>query len=428
MRLLYSIAWWLALPLVCWRLWSRGRREPGYREHVGERFSLYPKTRPTPGAIWVHAVSVGETRAAQPLVDALLAADPEAQVLLTHMTPTGRETGSTLFAPYGARVKQVYLPYDTGTMMGRFLRRFRPRLCILMETEVWPNLIHQCQLNNVPVALVNARLSERSLRKGLRFAAIIQPAAHALTLVAAQTSDDAERIRKLGAQNVQITGSLKFDVTPPMAALETSAKLRAWYGKRDVLVCGCTRDGEEQMILDALAELRGNLPLLVIVPRHPQRFAAVEHILQTLGVRYQRRTTLGVESLDPEIEVVLGDSMGEMFAYYASADVAFVGGSLKPLGGHNLIEPCSVGRATLVGLHTFNFLDITEEAIAEGAAKRVEGALELMHCASNLFANTEQRKGMAQSAQMFATLHRGATQRTVDLLQPLLNQGNTEHW
>ena len=250
-RWLYSLAWWLALPLVLGRLWWRGRKEPGYRAHWAERLG-FPDAPPSARmTLWVHAVSVGETRASEPLVEALLAAYPDSRILLTHMTPTGRATGKSLFGHHGERLVQSYLPYDTGFMVGRFLRRFQPRVCILMETEVWPNLIAGCASAGVPVALVNARLSERSLRRGQKMGALMTDAAQAITLVAAQTELDAARIRSLGAPEVLVTGSIKFDVVPPQAALEKGAWLRAQFGKRPVFLCASTREGEEALILDA---------------------------------------------------------------------------------------------------------------------------------------------------------------------------------
>lgn len=294
MRLLYTLAWWLALPLVLARLWLRGRQEPGYRQHWGERLGFYPRQlAPAPATLWLHAVSVGETRAAEPLIDALLAAWPDSRIVLTHMTPTGRATGKTLFAKHGARLVQSYLPYDTGAMPARFIRHFAPRICILMETEVWPNLIHQCNRYKVPVVLANARLSQRSLGKAQRLGKLITDAARGITLVAAQTQDDAERVRVLGVRDVVVTGSIKFDVVVPAAALATGAALRAAIGARPVLLCASTREGEEQLLLEALA--RASLPpdvLLLIVPRHPQRFDEVEKLVLTHGLSVQRRSGL----------------------------------------------------------------------------------------------------------------------------------------
>jgi 3-deoxy-D-manno-octulosonic-acid transferase len=416
MRLVYSLMWWLALPLVLGRLWWRGRREPGYRAHLGERLGFYgrkPDRRPT---IMVHAVSVGETRAAEPLIEALLAARPDARILLTHMTPTGRATGRALFSKHGDRVVQSFLPYDTGFMVGRFLRHFEPAICILMETEVWPNLIHGCAAHGVPVALVNARLSERSLRRGRKLGGLMTDAARAITLVAAQTDADAARIASLGAPNVAVTGSIKFDVVPPQAALDTGAMLRARVKGRPALLCASTREGEEALILDAwrAMETRPAGMLLMLVPRHPQRFDEVARLVVERGLTLARRSALP-ERVDAD--VLLGDSMGEMFAYYAACDCAFIGGSLLPLGGQNLIEACALARPVLVGEHTFNFLQATDEAVAAGAALRVSDAAALLRAAAGLLDDTDRRAAMGARAQAFAARHRGATLRTVELLQ-----------
>jgi 3-deoxy-D-manno-octulosonic-acid transferase len=419
MRVLYSLMWWLALPLVLGRLWWRGRREPGYRAHLGERLGFYGRRLEQRPTIMVHAVSVGETRAAEPLIEALLAARPDARILLTHMTPTGRATGKALFAKHGDRVIQSFLPYDTGFMVGRFLRHFAPAVCILMETEVWPNLIHGCAAHGVPVALVNARLSERSLRRGRKFKGLMTDAARALTLVAAQTEADAERIASLGAPNVAVTGSIKFDVVPPQAALDTGAMLRARFAGRPVLLCASTREGEEALILDAYRAMdaRPAGMLLVLVPRHPQRFDEVARMAEGRGLALARRSALP-DSVDAD--VLLGDSMGEMFAYYAACDCAFIGGSLLPLGGQNLIEACALAKPVLVGEHTFNFLQATEEAVAAGAALRVPDAPALLRTAAGLLDDDVRRAAMGAQALAFAARHRGATVRTVELLQQII--------
>lgn len=419
-RRLYSLLWWLALPLVLARLWWRGRKEPGYRQHWGERLGFYGARLPERRTFMVHAVSVGETRAAEPLVEALLAHWPDCRILLTHMTPTGRATGRALFAKHGERVVQSYLPYDTGVLVRRFLKHFAPRVCILMETEVWPNLIAGCARQGVPVALVNARLSERSLRRGQRFGGIMMDAARAMSVVAAQTEPDAGRIRSLGAPHVAVTGSIKFDVVPPPAALETGARLRAQMQARPVFLCASTRDGEEALILDAW-QRRADKPanaLLAIVPRHPQRFDEVAQMALARGLSLQRRSQIGDAPVDAQ--VLLGDSMGEMFAYYAACDCAFIGGSLLPLGGQNLIEACALGKPVLVGEHTFNFLDASEEAVAAGGALRVADADALVAQALRLLENADARAAMGARAAAFAGRHRGATLRTVELLQRII--------
>ncbi|QAU33554.1 lipid IV(A) 3-deoxy-D-manno-octulosonic acid transferase [Janthinobacterium sp. 17J80-10] len=422
MRLLYSLAWWVALPLVLARLWWRGRLEAGYRRHVAERLGFYRGIAPggQRNLLWVHAVSVGETRAAEPLVDSLLAVYPQATVLLTHMTPTGRATGKALFGKHGARLVQCYLPYDTGWMVGRFLDHFKPRLCVLMETEVWPNLIATCVRHQVPVTLVNARLSERSLAKAQRLSGLMREAAQGFSCIAAQTEADAARLRQMGATNVHVTGSIKFDVAPPQEMLIQGAALRGQIGSRPVLLCASTREGEEALILDAMQACDLQHVLVVIVPRHPQRFDEVARLVSLRNIMLCRRSELGTAWVGPEVQVLLGDTMGEMFAYYAACDVAFIGGSLLPLGGQNLIEACALGKPVLIGQHTHNFLAISDDAVTAGAALRVADAPVMLQQARRLLQSDVERIVMGAKAKAFAEQHRGATARTIDMLKPLL--------
>ena len=371
--------------------------------------------------LWLHAVSVGETRAAEPLIAQLLAAYPSHDLLLTHMTPSGRATGAALYAQYGARVQQAYLPYDTGWMTRRLLKHYAPKICVLMETELWPNLMANCIAQAMPVVLVNARLSARSLKKAQRLGRLITDAARQLTATGAQTQSDAVRIGSLGVPNVTVTGSIKFDVLPSEQALQDGDRLRQQIGTRPVLLCASTRDGEEALILDALAA--SNLPpntLLLIVPRHPQRFDAVATLCIERSLRLQRRSLLGNAAVDAD--VLLGDTMGEMFAYCAASDLVAIGGSLLPLGGQNPLEACAVGKAVLLGPHTFNFADISEDAIAAGAALRVADADALLRDAGALLRDPALRGAMGHSAANFAQLHRGATVRTMALLRPLIDR------
>lgn len=407
------------MPVVLVRLWWRGRREPGYRQHIAERFGFY-SAAPKQAMIWVHAVSVGETRAAEPLVELLLAKYPAHTILLTHMTPTGRATGQALFGKHGSRVVQSYLPYDTGWMAARFLRRFLPSACILMETEVWPNMIAQCVRHKVPIALVNARLSARSLAKAERLSGLMHEAAAGISCVAAQTESDAARFRQLGVRDVQITGSIKFDVMPPDSAIANGVAMRTQFGTRPVLLCASTRDGEEAMILDAMKTMSLDDVLVLLVPRHPQRFDEVARLIASYGFRVMRRSASNAVAVPPDVGIFLGDSMGEMFAYYAACDVAFIGGSLLPLGGQNLIEACALGKPVLVGPHTFNFGPITEDAIAAGAASRVADADAMLDQAMRLVRADDGRIEMGVRARVFAQQHRGATERTVSLLQALI--------
>lgn len=422
-RTLYSGLWWVAMPVVLGRLWWRGRKEPGYRAHWDERLSLGGPAAGDRPTIIVHAVSVGETRASEPLVDALLLAWPECRILLTHMTPTGRATGRDLFAHHGERVVQAYLPYDTGWMTARFLRHHCPRAVILMETEVWPNLIHACTRQGVPIVLANARLSERSLKRGRKAGAVMLEAARSFTLVAAQTDADAARIASLGAPNVVVTGSVKFDIVPPQVALEKGAWLRMCIdgaARRPVFLCASTREGEETLILEAWRQHRDKPQnaLLLLVPRHPQRFDDVAKLVEASGLTLARRSQLGHDDAI-DADVLLGDSMGEMFAYYAACDCAYIGGSLLPLGGQNLIEACALGKPVLVGDHTFNFLDATIDAVDGGAALRVPDAAALVNEAARLLQDDAARAAMGARALAFAGRHRGATLRTVELVQRL---------
>jgi len=424
MRLLYSALWWVGLPFVLLRLWRRGRKEPGYRQHIGERLGFYNQfsQRGLPPLLWVHAVSVGETRAAQPLIDALLATYPEHTILLTHMTATGRATGQQLFAHHGERVVQSFFPYDTGWMCARFLRYFKPKISILMETEVWPNMVRQCRRHGVPVMLANARLSERSLRRGLRFGSILLEAAAGIDCVAAQSEADAERLRLFGARNVHVTGSIKFDIEAPDDMVTLGRQWRTQVGKRPVLLCASTREGEEQLILDVISKIERRDFLTIIVPRHPQRFDEVAQMVVTYGFSMQRRSALTDWVLTKDTAIVVGDSMGEMFAYYACCDVAFVGGSLLPLGGQNLIEPCSLGKPVLIGPHTFNFQLISEQAIAAGGVIRVSDAAATLQAALSLFDDVGRKAAMASAARDFAKHHQGATYRTVLLIGKTLPQ------
>lgn len=425
MRLLYSFAWGLALPVVLMRLWIRGRQEPGYRQHIAERLGFYPNSTQAK-RIWVHAVSAGETRAAEPLIRALLKRYPEYQILLSHMTPIGRATGQVLFADVHERITQVFLPYDINWMIRRFLRHFAPQLCVLIETEVWPNLIAQCQRAALPVTLVNARLSEKSLKKAYRLSALMLPAAKAIDAVAAQSGPDAERLRALGVSQISISGNMKFDVSPPPQMAARGALLRRRFGERPVFICASTRDGEEELIIAAFVSLRQPQALLIITPRHPQRFDQVAAMLAARQLKFVRRSSLDLEGADaadaanmlaPETEVLLGDSMGEMYMYYAASDVAFVGGSLVELGGHNLIEAFAMGKPVLTGPHTFNFSEITEQAIAFDAALRVPDAAQVMLQAQQLLSDEHRRSAMGRNAHEFFLRHQGATARTMQVLE-----------
>ncbi len=417
-RVLYTVLGMAVLPLLPLRLWWRGRLEPGYREAIAERFGRYDKPADSAPLLWVHAVSVGETRAALPLIQRLKATYPRATILLTHMTAAGRETGRSLF---GDVVSQAWLPYDLPFAVRGFFRHFRPVAGFLVETELWPNLVAHARATNVPVFLINARMSRRSARGYAHLPSLTRPLLARLAGVAAQSPDDAVRLAALGAAAPVVTGNIKFDIAVPPDARALGQSLRKSFGAtRPIWVAASTRDGEEALILDALAQ--APLPretLLVIVPRHPQRFVDVASLLAARGVPFVRRSDN--RQVPADVGIVLGDSMGELLAYYAAADVAFIGGSLLPLGGQNLIEALAVGTPVLIGPHTFNFKEAAIGAVAAGAAQRVADAEALISAVEALFRDPAQRDAMHEAAGAFHAAHRGATERLMQWLRPQLD-------
>jgi 3-deoxy-D-manno-octulosonic-acid transferase len=424
MRRLYTLLWWLALPFLPLRLWRRGRREPGYLAFAGERFGRYGK--PLPAAkdvLWIHAVSLGETRAVAPLVERLLREAAATTILLTHMTATGREAGRDLF---GERVVQAWLPYDIPFAVRRFFAQFRPRAGLLVETELWPNLSAEAARRRIPLLLINARLSERSAQGYRRIASVSRPLFQSLAGVAAQTDEDARRLRELGARDVVVTGNLKFDIAIPPQQRERGIALRARFGaRRPVLMLASTREGEETLLLDALSRAGSALApetLVVLVPRHPQRFDAVAALLDERGLAFVRRSA--EIPVPANCRIVLGDSLGEMLAYYTASDVAFVAGSLLPLGGQNLIEPIAAGVPTLIGPHTFNFSQASDAAVAAGAALRVRDADDVFETAARLFADPSARERLQACAQAFVAGHRGAVDRLWRWLEPRIAEAD----
>ena len=413
-RLAYAIAWVILAPLALLRLAWRSRRQPGYREALGERFGFHAPV--VPGRrIWIHAVSVGETRAAAPLVAALSQRHPDRRILLTHMTPTGRATGIELF---GERVERAWLPYDLGFAARRFIAHFGPEMGLVMETEIWPRLFEECRRAGVPVALVNGRLSERSARRYARVPGFARWAFGTLAGVAAQTEADAQRFRALGARNVEVTGNVKFDLEVPPQQLALGGGLRARFGAaRSVWVAGSTREGEEALLLDAFAALSGTDALLVLVPRHPQRFDEVAQLAAARGLALSRRSDSA--AVPAATRVVLGDSMGEMLAYYAAADVVIMGGSLLEHGSQNLIEPCALGKPVVVGPSTYNFGEAAEGAVAAGAARPVADAAQAIGAALELSRDAALRERMGTRGREFVAAHRGAVERVMMWLEGL---------
>jgi 3-deoxy-D-manno-octulosonic-acid transferase len=402
-RALYTVLLRLALPYLLLRLWWRGRAEPGYRDALPERFGIY-RTDRAERLLWIHAVSVGEARAAEPLVRALGAAVPDHRLLMTCTTAAGRETIGQV---YGESVLSAYLPYDFPEATQGFLEYFRPRLAILMETEVWPNLLAQCARHGVPVMLANARLSEKSAQGYRRWRALLQPAFASLAAVCAQSAADAERLRTAGAPAVEVTGNLKFDVEPDTAQLAAG---RAWRAAlaRPVILLASTREGEERLLLAVPPQEA----LVVVVPRHARRFDEVAALAQS---RRSRQPMPGAAD-----RVHLGDSMGEMAFYYGACDVAIIGGSFAPLGGQNLIEALAAGAPVIVGPHMYNFAQATELALAAGAAIQVPDAASAMQTARRLIAQPDERRRMSEAGKNLCAAHRGATARHLAACRRLL--------
>ncbi len=405
---LYAALLRLLTPLYLLRLWRRGAQEPLYRHALGERLGFYGAGT-EPGRLWVHAVSLGETRAASALIAALREREPGLRLLLTHSTATGREAGAALLRDGDA---QTWLPYDTPGAVRRFLRHWQPRVGVLMETEVWPVLQREAERAGLPMVLANARLSEKSLRQGQRFAALMRPAARRMAIALAQTEADAARLRLMGAPRVDVAGNLKYDIAMDPALI---ARGRAWAAQlgRPVLMLAVSREGEEAALLAEWARRPAPRPLLAIVPRHPQRFDEIAALIQGVGFTLARRSSWGdtppAEAL--QADVWLGDSMREMPLYYGLATVALLGGSFEPLGGQNLIEAAACGCPVLAGPHTFNFAEAADLAIAAGAARRCGSLAEAVEQGDALCRDEPARSRMTTHALAFAAAHRGAAGR-----------------
>jgi 3-deoxy-D-manno-octulosonic-acid transferase len=416
-RALYTALLVALTPLYLARLWWRGKREPRYRKRVAARLGWYDKPVPPAPTLWLHAVSLGETQAAAPLIKALRLAQPEVRVLLTCGTATGWEAGRALLRKGDLH---TWLPYDTPGAVRRFLRQYRPTVGVLMETEIWPNLLHVARRHGVPMVLANARLSEKSLRSGMRLALLMRPAVLSITRVLAQTTADAERFDRIGAHDVQICGNLKFDVAP---APDLLARGLTWHEAlgRAVVLAASTREGEEVPLLNAWATHPSPRPLLLLVPRHPQRFDEVAAAVHQAGLLLARRSEWALVP-PPEAtraDVWLGDSMGEMPMYYAAADVALLGGSFAPLGGQNLIEAAACGCPVVMGPHTFNFAEAAELSLSARASLRVKDLHDGVELALSL-ASDPKLDAWVDRAFTFAAAHRGATERSVAQIVALL--------
>ncbi|MFM2074273.1 MAG: hypothetical protein RJB34_578 [Pseudomonadota bacterium] len=391
---LYGWAMWALLPLLRRKLRHRGAQEPGYLLHPEQRWGLYPGVVPQTGAVWVHAVSLGETRAAAIMLNALREQQPGVRILLTHGTATGWQEGTRLLQ---AGDVQVWQPWDTPSVLQRFLERFQPRMGVVLETEVWPHWVQACAERGLPLHLVNARMSEHSLKKAMRQRALALPAYGRLTSALAQTEADAQRLHQLGAPVTAVMGNLKYDIQIDASQAALGQQWRASV-QRPVVMLASSREGEEAQWLAVLNQLSAEDQVSVqwlVVPRHPQRFDAVAQLIVAAGWSVQRRSQWPVGAT-PEAQpktVWLGDSLGEMQAYYHLASVAWLGGSFEPLGGQNLIEAAACGCPIVMGPHTFNFAEAAIQAEQHGAAICVPSIAEA-------WAPTQRWVGQPETAQM----------------------------
>ena len=399
----YSLLMRCLQPLLLLKLKHRAKVEPLYGYHIHERFGTYVDPTPVGGSfVWVHAVSLGETRAVGSFISELRTALPGMRLLLTHGTATGRTQGQSLLEEGDV---QVWQPWDTPQAIHRFLQHFKPRIGLLVETEVWPNWVAACARAHVPLCLINARFSEKSQRMAQRFQWIAGPAYAGLSAVWAQTEQDAARLRSLGAKVKGVLGNFKFDQKPNVEQLNQGRAMRLVTNKAVVMLAS-SREGEEQMLLDAL---KTQTVQWLVVPRHPQRFEAVAKIFESAGLSVARRSQDTMAF--PPADVWIGDSLGEMSLYFGLADVALLGGSFAPLGGQNLIEAAACGCPVVMGPHTFIFAQAAELAIAEGAAVQVNDMAQGVEFALNLSSKPKALESASSAALAFAHAHQGAALR-----------------
>lgn len=408
LNLIYQNLWRIAPPIIKHYLRKRAQKNPEYSNHWGERFGE-PHPNPVQGAIWLHAVSVGETRAAQPLITQLKQYFPNAPILLTQMTPTGRATAQTLFPEAQCR----YLPYDNPQWVQQFIREHRPIFGVLMETEIWANLIHTCQAEHVPLFLANARLSEKSQQGYQKIQSFIAPALGKLSGCFAQTAEDAARLQSIGAVPPVVCGNTKYDIAIPEQSIELATQFREKIGKRRVFLAASLREkngaDEAELILRAWQTFRQPEDLLILVPRHPERFQAACDLAQQFDLTVQKRSDN--QAVQPETAVWVGDSMGEMWAYYQAADVVFVGGSLVDTGCQNIIEPMTCGKPVLFGQSVYNFQAACDGALRVGAAKQIVDVNELLHTVRQWLDNPEDYATITTQARQFVAQHQGASVR-----------------
>jgi 3-deoxy-D-manno-octulosonic-acid transferase len=423
LRLLYTAALAIAAPITLAVTALRGVRDPAYRDRLGERLG-YTKAAFASPPIWVHAVSVGEVQAAAVLVRALRRRYPQCPLLITTATPTGAQRAAALFAGVATH---AYLPYDTRAAVRRFLDRVRPRIAIVMEREIWPTLFRECRRRSIPMVLASARISAASAQRHAKLAGLFAPALASNVTIAAQTLADAQRYLSIGAapEAVHVVGNVKFDLEAPEEARRAGADLRAaQFADRPVWVAGSTHAGEEELLLDAHERIRARHPdaLLIIVPRHPNRFAQVAALLAERGTSFATRSS-GAPVASSHA-VLLGDTLGELTMFYAAADVAFVAGSLAPIGGHNLLEPAALGRAMIVGPHNFNAPEIAASMLGAGAAVQAASTSEIADVVLALFEDPRRRQEMGARGAQVVAANRGALERLMEFVEKRLETGD----
>jgi 3-deoxy-D-manno-octulosonic-acid transferase len=418
-RFFYTLLLYLLTPFVLYRLAARGIKYHGYFARWRERFGFFPD----PGienSLWIHAVSLGEVNAAVPLIEALMQKYGDSPFVITTVTPTGSARVLQLF---GDRVFHVYLPYDLTTAVRRFLDRVRPRLAVIMETEIWPNLFMTCEERDISIVIANARLSAKSLRGYWPIQPLARRAIRCASFIAAQSVSDGDRLHALGAptERLAVVGNLKFDMDVPPDVVERGREFRAAAGAdRPVWIAASTHEGEELAVLKAHAEVLRRFPdaMLLVAPRHPERFKALATACKAFGFRTATRSEEGTADRAKQCFVI--DSRGELLRFYAAADVAFVGGSLVEVGGHNLLEPAALARPVIVGPHTFNFAEVTEDLIKAGAVMRIPDSDALGPAVVRLLSRDIERRTMGEAAHRVMERERGAVERTMAIVEKVL--------
>ena len=421
MNIIYTSLFILIIPLLIVRLVWRGFRSPAYWQRWSERFGYSPSLLTDKAVIWIHAVSVGEVEACRPLVQTLQSEFPEHQLLITTMTPTGSARVKAVFAD---TVIHCYLPYDLPFAIKRFINRTHPQFGIIMETEIWPNIISHCHQQSIPLILANARMSERSAKGYARFTQFTRSVLQHLSIIAAQSQNDKQRFQQLGADSkkVHVIGNLKYEIALPAGLSEQASAMRTiWDKNRPVMIAASTHEGEEKMILNASRQIRAQFPnlLLIIVPRHPERFDHVVALTQKSGFKILRRSEH--RPCPADVQVLIVDTMGELPLFYAASDIAFVGGSLVPHGGHNVLEPAALGLPVITGPHFFNFNEITKQFLTAHAAVQINSTKELAKTATTLLKHPQQREKMGKAGLQLIANSQGASNRLVNLIKYHIN-------